>query len=220
MNIYKITESSLINCIVIIHTNQQTMGGNISYIEGDVFEICFSNLVKIELRQEIGVTIYSPDGLVVFETYPVASYENRLLCILPSDFQQRIINRRKDVRVPVTDVQCSILNMKTSRLEKALILDQSIPCGIQNVSMNGILFTLKSPLPLLVNDRLSISFLDHTFDSTIKHIKKSDQASDVQIGVEFQNLKEHQKQAIRSLIVNQQAANRLQQIEDELVEQV
>lgn len=172
MNVTQISETALINCITILHTKKQTLGGSISFIEGDVFEVLHGNPLKLALGQELGVTIYSPEGLIVFDTQPIATYEKRVMCVLPPNFQEKIINRRKEIRVPIQNTLCLITGLKSSQGNSPLVeLETPIQCTVENISSNGIRFLMDTPLPLQAQDRVVIEVAGLSLEGKVRNIQ-------------------------------------------------
>ncbi|MCM3781865.1 hypothetical protein M3231_02655 [Neobacillus mesonae] len=215
MIVDKISEFVLLESLVMIRTKDNTLGGRISYIDGEVFEIELNDNRPVSLGESIGITIYA-EGLITFDTYPIGFYRKHLLCILPPPIQKRIFQRRKDVLLPVHHLTCIIT---TTHKHSAVGMDTDeagILCDIKNLSQQEVLFTSDLPLELSTSDTVIMAMGDDLiFDAVIKHKKLS--GGNPLYLAELQGVTKSKKQMLRSLIINQLAIHRNAQIESELV---
>ncbi|MFD1134752.1 hypothetical protein [Paenibacillus urinalis] len=214
MIVDKISEFVLLESLVMIRARDNTFGGRISYIDGDVFEIALNENLTISLGESVGITIYA-EGLIAFDTYPIGFYRKHLLCILPPPIQRRIFQRRKDVLLPVHDLTCTI---EASDKESVIRTydEAQLLCEIKNLSMSEILFSSIIPLDLNSKDTIFLHIGDDLrLEAIIKHIKLSG-AKPLYLA-ELQEITKPQRQVLKSLIINQLAIHRNAQIESELV---
>ncbi|MCM3129145.1 MULTISPECIES: PilZ domain-containing protein [unclassified Paenibacillus] len=213
MSIDKINEASLIDCVVVVRSKLRSVGGRISYIEGDVFEVMFEveENIPIPLGNSVGITIYSAEGLIVFDTYPIASYLQRILCILPPDLQKKLLNRRKDIRIPVRYLNSCLESLLPQASSSPYVFEQGLHCDIKNISLGGLLFSIESPIPIQEKDVVRVN-LDGKFklNAIIRHHQKLD--TEYRYGAEFMEMSKEDKHTLKSLIINQQATHRPMQI--------
>ncbi|MCM3782553.1 PilZ domain-containing protein [Neobacillus mesonae] len=212
-NMNQICESALIDCVAIVKTPQRSLSGRTSLIEGDVFEVMFETEadIPIPLGVSIGITIYSSEGLIVFDTYPVASYLQRILCILPPNFQKRILNRRKDVRVPVRHLPSYLESLQLQASMNPYVFENGLPCDVKNISLGGLMFAIESPLPIQVKDIVCLNLGEKIrLSAIIRH--HQDFELEYRYGAEFTDMSEQHIHTLKSIIINQQAANRPMQI--------
>lgn len=213
MSIDKINEASLIDCVVVVRSKLRSVGGRVSYIEGDVFEVMFEveENIPFPLGNSVGITIYSAEGLIVFDTYPIASYLQRILCILPPNLQKKMLNRRKDVRIPVRHLNSCLESLLPQASSSPIVFEPGLQCDIKNISLGGLLFSIESPIPIQEKDIVRVN-LDGKFrlNAIIRHHQNLD--TEYRYGAEFVEMSKGDKHTLKSLIINQQATHRPMQI--------
>lgn len=203
MIIKKVNESSLLERISVINSNSKTLGGYITFVEGDVLEVTFSAGITLALGERVNVTIYSSEGLIAFESNLIATYFRSILCLIPVEIQKTILNRKKEIRLPMKELTCDLISIQHPFSRDNSVFDPHISCNVEYLSLTSITFLIEIMIPIHANDKIRLALANMEVDTSVKYVKGKDGAT--LIAAEFVEPDKKVIHFIRTMIVKQQA---------------
>jgi hypothetical protein len=198
-----------IGSLAAVHTKSLTITGNITLMDGELLEIEFTADPLFDLKTEVGCTIYSPDGIMAFETFVFAKMNCRLFLIVPEHIQKKLLHRRKEWRIPLTGTFGALTAYRMKKANKTVHCSEPVPLQILDISSTGAKIGFAENLPIEVDDWLD-TYLDLGSPITarieVKHIQQ--QSSGIHLGGAFVDLEAAARSGIRAFILEQQAKMR------------
>lgn len=205
MKNYKIVqlmnENSLVGSYVTLEGTMNLHSGKISYVEGELFEIEFPQSDYYTSGDVVKVTIYTPEGMIFFDTSIIAQRPEGVILLFPSDIYSKILKRRQFPRVEISiSGVIYIINDDGDGDQKNQL---ELPVEIHDISQGGIGFS--SVLPIAKESLLSIIIhLETHLSCTLEIIHKRVYKDSSFYGCNFKDLSPDKMIALRAWILQKQ----------------
>lgn len=212
----KIGKNSLTNVIeskTVLEKKQFVSTGILTYIEGDIVEVEISDWQVFFLGDSLKVTIYSPLGILTFESTIVAKDIGSVIILLPPEIQKRFMDKREHPRVEVSQTGTINTAFQTATRQKAIELSSPIQFVTTDISMGGIGFVLQigeQDLHKFMHIEVEIE-LGFTLPSYLELIRKTPVEDGMFYGAKLIDTPQDKLISLRSFIMRAQVANYFKQ---------
>jgi len=178
--------------------------GMLTYAEGDLFEIEISEWQLFHLGDNVKVTIYSPFGILTFESTVIARDSGGVMIINPPDIQRRFLDRRQHPRIDVS--QAGTIQAIYQEPFRSKPLESPITLTVKDISLGGIGFLLQSgEREFLQTSHLGIELdLGFTMVSKAEIMRKSPSEEGVFYGAKFIEVPPDKMTSFRAFILRVQ----------------
>lgn len=205
--------ANLIESRTVLEKKQFVSTGILTYIEGDIVEVEISQWDIFSLGDPLKVTMYSPMGILNFESTIVAKNHGSVILIVPPDIQRRFMDKRQYPRVDVK--QNGILNRayKTASRQSAIELPSPIEIVTTDLSLGGVGFIVETgdfdfKPNMLIEAELEIGF---TLHSVLEVVRKSPFEGGMFYGAKMLDIPQDKETSLRAFILRTQVSNYFKQ---------
>jgi c-di-GMP-binding flagellar brake protein YcgR len=214
----QLSDTGLIGCNMVIEGNKIVHTGTISLVEGDSIEIELPQYKQFKLGDDVKAIIYSPQGMINFNTSVIAKDAGTIVLIIPTNLHN-ILNKRKDHRVEIA-LPGRVYSIIDVSLKETNNLIQPESITIINVSLGGIGFILNS---LKIRNK-SVLLLEMSFDppllTTFEVIHVNEVEQGQYYGCRFIDLPQEHSISLRAFILKTQINARFAEKNRELEQSI
>jgi hypothetical protein len=141
------TMSILVHSRTVMEKKDYVSAGILTYAEGDMVEVEIGDYRVFELGDLVKMTIYTPAGIFMFNTTVIAKDHGTLIVINPPENRRKFSEKRQHTRIDV-DRSGFMKGIRTINSPQIQALPQPLQVSINNISLNGIGFTIESNFKL------------------------------------------------------------------------
>lgn len=194
----------LINCETVVEKVDFVSTGVLTYVLGDIIEIEIPQFDVFKLGEKVKITVYSKSGLFVFDTSVIAKEKGSLIVINPPENRKRFTEKRQFPRISVTNkgVLRALHDPKQNQKQN---FDEPIDFALDNISMNGLGFSLSLDLGIHSESHLEVE-LDLGFPLSVvtQVVRKEKNASGTYYGAAYIEMPKEKTNALRAFILKKQ----------------
>src|SRR5665647_1271585 len=147
--------SILVHCRTVVEKKDYVSTGVLAYAEGDMVEVEIGDYQLFDLGDIVKLTIYTPEGIFMFNTTVIAKDAGFLILINPQENRRKFSEKRKEMRMEVERQGALYGHCPPGSLEKK-IFAQAIVIAVNNISQTGIGFIMQSNFKLSLGERIEI----------------------------------------------------------------
>jgi c-di-GMP-binding flagellar brake protein YcgR len=200
--------SILVHCRTVVEKKDYVSTGVLTYAEGDMVEIEIGDYQQFELGNIVKLTIYTPEGIFMFNTTVIAKDEGFLILINPPENRRKFSEKRKEMRVEVEREGAFYGHWPLGSEEKK-VFTQAIVIAVSNISQTGIGFIMQSNLKLSLGEQIDIA-VDIGVKLICKaEVKRMDEVEKGSLyGAEIIEITVEHSKALRAFVLKSQVLHR------------
>ncbi|WP_409343705.1 flagellar brake protein [Paenibacillus sp. MBLB4367] len=178
--------------------------GVLAVVEGDMVEIEIGDYKQFELGDAVKLTIYSPEGIFMFQSTIIAKDNGSLIVINPPENQRKFSEKREHFRVDVK-MKGSILSIESANDSRSPEATDAIPLTVVNISVSGIGFTVGSECRLTERTIVRLELEMGTIVScTAEIVRRETSELGCYYGAQFVDFPQERLNALRAFILKTQ----------------
>jgi c-di-GMP-binding flagellar brake protein YcgR len=176
----------------------------LTYVMGDIIEIEIPQFDIFQLGDKVKLTIYSKTGMFVFDSTVVAKDYGSLIVINPPENRRRFTENREFPRVSV-DSAGYLHGLRDTLKNERQSLEEPIQFSLENISMNGLGFTVSYDLKINPQIHLEVELdLGFPMPCVTQIVRKEKHASGIYYGVRYIEVPQEKTNALRAFILKNQ----------------
>ncbi|MEX1030153.1 MAG: PilZ domain-containing protein [Paenibacillaceae bacterium] len=194
----------LLQCRTVVEKQHYVATGLLTFAEGDVVEVELDEHGKFRLGEAVKITIYSPVGILVFQSTVIAKGTESIMILNSREISNKFGEARQFPRVMVN--ASATISGVLDEGDVAIPLLMSDPnCKVDNISMGGIglLFPRNDELKPKIKLQMSIQ-LQFEFSCTVEIVRVEDADQFQYFGTKFVEFPNQIVNPLRSFILKQQ----------------
>src|SRR5690554_3023772 len=164
----------LLHCRTVVEKKQYVATGLLAFAEGDVVEVELDEHGKFKLGEAVKITIYSPVGILVFQSTVIAKGSESIMILNSRDISNKFGEARQFPRV-IVNADATISGVLDENDIAAPHIVPNPNCRIDNISMGGIglVFPKNEQLKPRIKLQMSIR-LQFEFACTVEIVRVED----------------------------------------------
>lgn len=214
-NIDPMLDSALIGCKATIERTYAVQTGVISFLEGELFEVELAHYKYFDPGNTVSVVIYSPEGIIRFDTSVLAKGMDCIILLTPPFIQNSLLKKRQFPRLKVQE--SGLIYSITDPALNSKGLESCEPIEITNLSQGGLGFVTVLDIPERV--RLDVELqIDSSFLCAVEiiHFRMTDEGREY--GGRFLDLSPQQSNTLRAFMLRRRIEQRFEAKKSKFIE--
>jgi len=205
--------ANLIEARTVLEKKHFVSTGAITYIEGDIAEVEISEWDVFHLGDPLKVIIYSPIGILNFESTVVAKDLGSVIILVPPVIQSKFLDKRQYPRVDVRHIGNLHRIHQSAASKSSREFDSPIPIETTDISLGGVGFIVPMDAQEFktyarIEGELQIGF---KFGALLEIIRKSPVEGGMFYGAKMLEVSQEQEFSLRAFILRTQVSNYFKQ---------
>lgn len=196
--------SILMDCETVLEKKDYVATGILTYVLGDIIEIEIPQYSVFHLGDKVKATVYTNNGIFVFESTVVAKDTGSLIIINPPENKRKFTEKREYARVD-TNSKGFLYELNDVTMKRKQAFVKPIDFAINNISLSGIGMTFSYDLSINTKSRLQVELdLGFRIPCVTEVIRKQYVESGYYYGVQFTQLSKEHTNSLRAFILRNQ----------------
>jgi c-di-GMP-binding flagellar brake protein YcgR len=194
----------LIDSKAVVEKKEYVATGVLTYALGDIAEIEIPQYSVFNLGDKLKVTVYTRNGIFVFESTVVAKDTGSLIIINPPENRRKFTEKREHARVDVKH-KGFLHELNDVMKKRKQTFSDPVDFTVNNISMSGVGFTLSYDLGLTTKSHLQVELdLGFRLPLLTEVIRKEKNSEGNYYGVKYIDLPKDNANALRGFILRNQ----------------